>query len=219
MYAQEEERARIARDLHDEVCPRIIALSVDLGELRRRLPIDDENVDRALEEMSRQWGALGSDVQALSHRLHSSKVELLGLGEAAASFCRELSTQQGLTIECRHDGVPKHLPPNMALGLLRVLQEALMNAVKHSGVRSFEVALWGADGFVYLNVIDRGIGFDPEDVIKKNGLGLASMRERVGLIGGQLLVQSRPTHGTTISVTVRIATAVAQSHLRGAVVT
>lgn len=204
MHAQEEERARIARDLHDEVCPRIIALSVDLGELRQRLPNDDEGMDCALDEMSRKCGALASDVQALSHRLHSSKVELLGLGGAAASFCRELSGQQNVTIQCRHEGVPRHLPPETALGLLRVLQEALMNAVKHSGVRTFEVALWGTDGFVYLNVIDRGNGFDPEDVLKKHGLGLASMRERVGLIGGQLLVQSRPGHGTTISVTVRI---------------
>jgi signal transduction histidine kinase len=169
--------------------------------------------------MSRKWGALGSDVQALSHRLHSSKVELLGLGEAAASFCRELSAQQNLTIQCRHDGVPRHLPPATALGLLRVLQEALMNAVKHSGVRALEVSLWGADGFVYLNVIDRGIGFDPEDVLKKNGLGLASMRERVGLIGGQLLVQSRPGHGTTVSVTVRIADTATPSRWRGVAVT
>jgi signal transduction histidine kinase len=136
--------------------------------------------------------------------LHSSKLQLLGLPQAAASFCREFGDQHKVTIRFRHEGVPERLPEEIKIGLFRVMQEALMNAVKYSGVCEFEVGLYANGDSLRLDVIDGGIGFVPDSTVEKTGLGLISMRERLSLIGGQLIVLSRPGEGTTIRASVRM---------------
>jgi signal transduction histidine kinase len=150
-------------------------------------------------------GELGSDIQALSHRLHSSKLELLGLAAAAAGFCQELSKRQNVEIDFHSEGIPKALPREISLCLFRVLQEALQNAMKHSGKRCFAVSLKRALNEIQLSVQDSGVGFDPEKVIAGCGLGLTSMKERLKLVGGQLSVDSKVRVGTTVQACVPLS--------------
>jgi signal transduction histidine kinase len=145
---------------------------------------------------------LANDIQALSHRLHSSKLDYLGLVVAARSFCRELSEQKRVEIDFSHEGVPNRVPKEISLCLFRVLQEALQNAVKYSGVRRFEVNLEGNSEELRLTISDRGVGFDSQKVLHGRGLGLISMRERVQLVKGELSVTSQPARGTIISARV-----------------
>ena len=207
MQAQEKERTLIARELHDDVCQRVAGLTIQLDTLVQRLPGGDAALRDPLADLRRQCEELGADIQALSHRLHSSKLELLGLPRAATAFCRELSEQHGVTIDFKHEGVLQQLPEETKLGLFRVMQEALMNAVKHSGVRQFEVTLRGTADAIYLDVIDHGVGFNPEHAVRGEGLGLVSMRERLSLLGGEVVVQSRPREGTIVHVRVPSAAA------------
>jgi PAS domain S-box-containing protein len=196
--AQEEERTWIARELHDDFNQRIALLAMNLETLKQELPTSDGKVIRRIEESSKLTSELASDIHALSHRLHSSKLELLGLVGACHSFCRELSDRQNVEVAFHSRDLPKNLPPQIALCLFRVLQEALQNAVKHSGARRFDVSLSGAPSEILLAVHDSGIGFDPEKAIEGNGLGLISMMERLKLVDGQLSIDSKPQVGTTI---------------------
>ena len=141
---------------------------------------------------------LGKDIQALSHRLHSSKLEYLGLVTAAKSFCRELSEQRNVRIEFKHSDIPSAVPMEISLCLFRVLQEALQNAVRHSGGQDFAVEVRGTQDGIRLIVSDSGIGFDWQDAINRRGLGLISMRERLRLVNGELSIESQPGRGTTV---------------------
>jgi PAS domain S-box-containing protein len=203
MQAQEEERARVARELHDDACQRVAALTMELEHVMRRLPPDEVTVRYTLAGLSKQSDDLASDLRALSHRLHSSKLELLGLPAAAASFCRDLSQQHRVRIDFTHKGVPEDLAVETEVGLYRVMQEAVMNAVKHSGASRVDVALHANGDGLQLEVVDQGKGFNPEAALMHDGLGLVSMRERLYLIGGELVVQSRPGKGTTVRAHVR----------------
>jgi signal transduction histidine kinase len=145
---------------------------------------------------------IAKDVQALSHRLHSSKLDYLGLTTAARSFCKELSENFEVEVQFHHSGVPSTLPKEVSLCLFRVLQEALQNATKYSGVRVFRVNLRGFPKGLELTVSDHGIGFDKPDALSSTGLGLISMRERLQMVHGVLDIQTHPGRGTTISATV-----------------
>jgi PAS domain S-box-containing protein len=200
--AQEQERTWIARELHDDINQRIALLAVNLERLKGDLPASAAEVGHSLDEVGEQVSGLGSDIQALSHRLHSSKLEYLGIAAAASSFCREISETQGVRIDFHAEGVPKKLPQEIALCFFRVLQEAVQNALKHSGSRDLEVWLRGAPNEIELAVSDSGIGFDPEEAITGRGLGLTSMKERLKLVHGELFVESQPQRGTIIRATV-----------------
>ena len=149
---------------------------------------------------------IAQDVQGLSHRLHSSKLDCLGLATAAKSFCRELSDTTKVEIVFRHAGVPRTLSKEVSLCLFRVLQEGLQNAVKHSGVRSFTVDLQGTEESIELTVADTGNGFEEQDAFTRHGLGLISMRARLQLVHGELSVKSQPGAGTTIRARVPLKT-------------
>jgi signal transduction histidine kinase len=140
------------------------------------------------------------DVQTISHRLHSSKLRYLGIVAAAKSFCLELSEQHKMEIDFTHTDIPPTLPEEISLCLFRVAQEALRNAVKHSGVRHVEVELCAAPDGIDLTVRDAGRGFDPETVTSNRGLGLISMQERVNLMNGMFSIESRPGRGTTVHI-------------------
>jgi len=200
--AHEEERTWIARELHDDFGQRIALLAVNLEKVKQELPISAVEVGQRIEEVSRCVSDLGSEIQTLSHRLHSSKLEYLGLVAAARAFCSELAHRQNVEIAFRSQDIPKNLPQEIALCLFRVLQEALQNAIKHSGARRFEVSLQGVANEIQLSVHDSGVGFDPEKAIAGHGLGLISMRERLKLVDGQLFVYSEPHGGTTIDARV-----------------
>jgi signal transduction histidine kinase len=148
---------------------------------------------------------LGSDIQALSHRLHSSKLDYLGLAAAANSFCKELSEQHQIEIRFRHAGIPVDMPKEVSLCLFRVLQEALQNAVKYSGERHVQVELQGTSGEIQLTVSDLGVGFDQLEVVNQRGLGLISMEERLKLVKGTFSIESQPKRGTTIHACVPLS--------------
>jgi PAS domain S-box-containing protein len=203
--AQEEERRRIARELHDDINQRIALLAVKLESLQLTLPTSVAEIRQAIGEASNETKSLGNDIQALSHRLHSSKLEYFGLASAARGFCRELSDRQGMEIGLHSESIPKDLPREISLCLFRVLQEALQNAIKHSGSRHFQVSLSGGSSEVELTVRDSGTGFDPEDATRGSGLGLTSIRERLKLVNGTLSIDSQSHRGTTIRASVPLS--------------
>jgi len=196
--AHEEEKTRIARDLHDDISQRIALVGMHLGILKQRLPVSATDLEQEIGEIDRQIGDLASDVQALSHGLHSPKLEFIGLKAAVAGFCEELSNRHGVTIDVHFENIPKALPPEISLCLYRVLQEALQNVVKHSVSRRAHVSLTGQISSIILTVKDSGTGFDPHDGMRGPGLGLTSMKERLKVVGGQLSIHSQRGHGTTI---------------------
>jgi PAS domain S-box-containing protein len=202
--AHEEERTRIARELHDDINQRIAFLTVNLDRLRQELPASAVELKNRFEEEIKSLSDVASEIQALSHRLHSSKLEYLGLTAAAASFCNELSARQTVEVDFHSEGVPKRLPQEISLCLFRVLQEALQNATKHSGSKRFHVSLTCASNEIHLSVSDSGIGFDLEDALKGNGLGLISMKERLKLVDGELSIDTHVQGGTTVRALVAL---------------
>jgi signal transduction histidine kinase len=207
--AQEEERTRIARELHDDINQRVALVSVTLECLRQGLPNLAIEARSRLEETKEQMKNIGNDIQALSHRLHSSKLDYLGLVAACRGFCRELSERQGVEVRFESENVPKHPPREVSLCLFRVLQEALQNAVKYSGVREFQVSLKVTGEGIVLCVRDSGAGFDLETAVNGQGLGLTSMRERMKLVDGALSIDSTPGRGTTVCATAPLKISVA----------
>jgi PAS domain S-box-containing protein len=207
MEAQEQERTRIARELHDDINQRIAILSATLQGLRESLSEPAGKAGTRIKEACEQLAEIGSDIQGISHRLHSSKLEYLGIVMAARSFCAELSAQQKVEIDFRHDNIPRSLPKEVSLCLFRVLQEALQNAVKYSGVRHFTVELQRASDEIHLTVSDCGIGFEKDEAMTRQGLGLISMRERVQMISGDFEIESESGRGTTIHVRAPLQTA------------
>lgn len=203
--AHEEERSRIARELHDDFNQRIAFLAVSLDRLRQDVSASAPDVRKRVAEAFVIISGLATDIQALSHRLHSSRLRILGLASAASGFCKELSERHGLEIDFLAEGLPKTLPEEISLCLFRVLQEALQNAVKHSGVRRFDVSLVATSTAVELRVRDSGAGFDLEKAAAGHSLGLTSMKERAKLVAGQLHVDSAPGAGTTVRVCVPLA--------------
>ena len=207
LEAQEAERTRIARDLHDDICQRLALLSLGLDELRRSsLDPASEGRDH-VDALRRQTGEIAADIQALAHELHSSKVQLLGIVTAMRAFCSESSVRQKVEVDFSHQDVPATVPPDIALCLFRVLQEALRNAVRHSSARRFAVSFLGTPDGLSLTVCDAGRGFDAESASHDGGLGLTSMRERLKLVAGELSIESQPGRGTKIVARVPLATA------------
>jgi PAS domain S-box-containing protein len=200
--AHEQERTRIGRELHDDIVQRIALLTIELQQWDQQLPDSAVEVHDYIDQVRQRLLDMARDIQALSHRLHSSKLEYLGLAAAAKGFCNELSEQQKVEIDFTHKNIPKGVPKEISLCLFRVLQEALRNAVKHSGERQFAVELHGTEREIQLTVRDQGVGFDPHDAINGHGLGLISMRERMQLVGGEIFFRSQPGSGTTIRASV-----------------
>ena len=196
--AQEAERTRIARELHDDINQRLAIVAVSLKMLKEDLPASEVKMSRRIEDACERVSDLENDVQALSHRLHSSKLEYLGLEAAANGLCKEFSVREDARIDFRCEGIAKNVPYEISLCLFRVLQEALHNAVKHSGSREFEVSFKGELNEIQLRVRDSGVGFDLNNRRNGHGLGLTSMKERLRLVNGHLFIDSKPQHGTTI---------------------
>jgi PAS domain S-box-containing protein len=204
--AQEEERRHIARELHDDVGQQEALLAIRLQRIELELPSDSPaQLRNDVQQSINQISELCRTVLALSHRLHSSKLELRGLVSAMKGFCQEFSEQQAMKIDFTHREVPKDLPQDVSLCLFRILQESLQNAAKHSGCRDFAVHVEGLPDQVQLTVRDSGIGFDVEQAIQQRGLGLLSMRERLGLLKGTLHIVSRPQDGTEVKVQLPVA--------------
>jgi signal transduction histidine kinase len=193
--AQEQERARIGRELHDDINQQLAMLAVELDQLQH----SPDGIHSRVQEIQNRINDISTDVQALSHDLHSSKLEYLGVAAGIKSWCREFADRQKVEIDFEGN-VRSVLPFEVGLCLFRVLQEALHNAMKHSGVKRINVRLTERLNEVHLTVSDSGIGFDVEAALQGKGLGLTSMRERVRLVNGKIAIESKAMGGTTVHV-------------------
>jgi len=200
--AQEKERRRIARELHDDICQKLALLSMEIEQTTGSMDALPTATKERLAEIHQHSIEVTSDVQALSHELHSSRLDYLGLVEAIRGFCRETAEKYTVSIEFKDENVPKLLSKDVSLGLFRVAQEALHNALKYSGVRHFAVEVGGTAEKVQLVVRDPGAGFDVEEAKARGGLGLVSMQERINMLSGQFSIDSRPGEGTKIVASV-----------------
>lgn len=203
--AQEQERSRIARELHDDICQRLALLSMEIEQANLTADGLPGDAKKHMEEIGELCAEIGQDVQSLSHQLHSSVLDCLGIAMAIRGFCDELSRQHDVSVEFIERDVRKHLPRDVSLCLFRIAQEALHNALKHSGVSQFTVELSESTGTVQLVVIDRGEGFDVEAMKRKGGLGLVSMQERAHLVHGTISIESKRGEGTKVVVVVPLA--------------
>ena len=203
--AQEQERTRISRELHDDINQRIAMLGIELDVLQQSLPPSGGEVRARVDHLRQLASDIGTEIQGISHRLHSSKLEYLGLVAACRSFCRETAEWHKLKVSFNAEDIPSEVPQDVSLCLFRILQESLNNAIKHSGAQYFEVELRGSSDEIQLIVRDDGVGFDAASALISRGLGIISMRERVSLVSGIMLITSRPMAGTEIRVGVPIA--------------
>jgi len=214
---QETERTRIARDLHDDFSQRLALLGIGLGRLWKKRPESEEEERVVIRELWDRTKEISSDVHRLSHQLHSSKLEHVGLGPALRGLCREISETYGIQAEFYEEGVLSGLPKDVALCLFRVAQEALSNVVKYSQAQRAEVNLHGEVDKISLRVTDAGAGFEVGVEKKDAGIGLVSMRERLRLVGGLLSIRSAPMAGTEILAQVPLSASAPEAQTKSQV--
>ncbi|HKP68588.1 MAG TPA: sensor histidine kinase, partial [Pyrinomonadaceae bacterium] len=202
--AQEEERVRLARELHDNVSQMLALFSIELEIFKRGLP--DNVVAEPLDKLSGRVKDLSEDIHRISHELHPATLHQLGFVSAARSFCAHFGTANGIDVEFEEIGVPDMLPDDVSVCIYRIIQESLTNVVKHSEATSARVEVTMDKGELRLVVSDAGVGFDPHEAAAKRSLGLTSIRERIRLVNGKLSIQSHPGSGTRIIATVPVDT-------------
>ena len=190
--AQEQERARIGRELHDDINQRLAMLRLELEQQH-----DASEFQNRVQGFREELRQVSNDVQALSHDLHASQLEYLGVVPGMKGWCKEFAERRKMEVDFRSD-VGSILSLDVGRPVFRVLQEAMHNAAKHSGVKRIDVKLHEESGEIHLTVSDLGRGFDVETVKQGKGLGLTSMRERIRLVNGTIDIQSTPMGGTTI---------------------
>ena len=198
--AQEEERQRVARELHDDYNQRLAMVAIGLQRLAKDMGDVSREAGQQFHDLFTQVSELGADLHSLSHRLHSSTLEKLGLVAGVKAFCKEFAQQQGIQIDFADEKVPCNIPGDAALCIFRIVQEALRNIKKHSGADRAEVRLEWSGQRLHLSASDRGRGFEPNKPSAERGIGIRSMEERLRMLGGQLEIQSRPMEGTRIDV-------------------
>jgi PAS domain S-box-containing protein len=208
IQAQDNERGRISRELHDDVGQRLSLLAVHLDTLQQQLAaLGNISAAQKTSDLRRFASELGSDIHDLSHELHSSKLQHLGLRAALKDLCEKASVKNQVAVTCLADGLRNNLPPDVALCLFRVAQEALNNVLKHSHSDKASVEAVESGRVIALKISDSGHGFDPTRC--QWGIGLTSMRERLRIIGGELVVRSTPGAGTEITAEVKLEQAAA----------
>jgi signal transduction histidine kinase len=203
--AQEDERARIARELHDDFSQRLAVVANELAQLSEGMPAEGMKENERLQIAWERLTELSSDIHRLSHRLHSAKLQYVGLLTATRSICEETARQHRIQIEFGHHSMPEDISPEVSLCFFRIIQEALNNIVKHSGAKQARLDFVGSPDGIRLRIVDAGVGFDSTSRVARSGLGLASMRERLRLLGGTMAIHSRPTEGTEILAEVPLA--------------
>jgi PAS domain S-box-containing protein len=197
--AEERERKRIAKDLHEDVGQRLGLLAIGIKQLKNDFPNRNiELVDR-LDAVWNQTLKILTDVKASAHELYSPRLDYLGVAAVMRIFCEEFEERKNVNIDFRSHGLPSLVQPEVSICLFRVLQEALHNGLQHSGVEKFRVRLW-ADEEIHLTVSDSGAGFDLEAARRGRGLGLTRMEQRVRLVNGTFSIDSQPEKGTTVHV-------------------
>lgn len=196
--AQEKERSRIASELHDDFSQRIALLSLGLENAADELPDSSVTVKRQLQKLFDSASELGADIHTVSHRLHSSTLESLGLVPGVSALCKEFTDRYGIEIDFSADNIPRRVQQDVALCLFRIIQEGLQNLKKHSGVAKAQVKLWTTGDKILMSLCDEGRGFDRKEISNNGGIGIRSMEERVRLLGGRFEIHSEPRRGTRI---------------------
>jgi signal transduction histidine kinase len=199
LTAQEDESKRLARELHDDLSQRLAATAIEAGKLEQQSAESSESRSR-LCELKNSLVTIADDVHQISRQIHPAILDDLGLEDALRSECNGFGERNGYTVQFRCGDLPEELPRDVALCLYRIVQEGLRNITKHAETDIVEVVLKSDPEFAYLEVRDSGRGFDPSEARSNPGLGLASMEERVRLVGGELTVSSKPRQGTSIAV-------------------
>jgi PAS domain S-box-containing protein len=207
--AQEKERSRLAREIHDDFTQRLAMLVVNL-ELAEDL-VEEAAPREKLHKLSNEVCKIGADLHSFSRRLHSSALETLGLTPGIGSFCAEFAAQYDLEIDFVHEDIPESIPPDTALCLFRIVQEGLRNVNRHSRASKVDLRLKGSADAILLTLSDNGIGFELSHGLASRGLGIRSMRERARMLEGTFAVLSRPRQGTQITVTVPLNSTRAES--------
>jgi PAS domain S-box-containing protein len=205
LAAQEQERRRVSRELHDDLIQKMALLASDLGALEEDLPGPAGAARQMLQSLAARLNALGDDVRRTAYQLHPAVLEHLGLLAALESYCADFSSHQAVRVAFRRRNVPVSIPDDISLGLYRVTQECLRNVARHSGASRASVTIEGIENSIRLLIADKGKGFDPALAAGKNGLGLVSMEERVRGMNGKLLIESRLGGGTRVEVRVPLA--------------
>ncbi len=198
--AHDEERSRLAGEIHDDFSQRLAVLSLGLETAAEGIPESLQETNRQVHELIESASELGADLHTLSHRLHSSTLARLGLVAGVGAFCKEFAAKRGIQVVFCHEDVPRSVSPEVALCLFRIAQEGLRNVQKHSGAVHAQVRIEKADDTLHLSISDDGAGFDVEDRSHPQGLGLWSMRERVRLVSGRFEIHSVEKKGTRIDV-------------------
>ncbi|MDF3053567.1 MAG: hypothetical protein K0S19_1672 [Geminicoccaceae bacterium] len=197
LQAQEAERARIARELHDGISQQLAVLALELDAMQGRLAGVEGSHEADAAMLAQRTRTIAADVQQVTRGLHPARLEHLGLVPAVRALGHEME-HSGLQIDVSESDWPARLPSVVALSLYRVAQEALHNAVKHSGAGVLSVSFRGGDGALTLTISDSGRGFDPQGAEAHGGLGIVSMRQRLRAIGGSLTITAAPGQGTHV---------------------
>lgn len=203
--AEEQERHRIAGDLHEDIGQRLTLLVLEIEQIKTGTTNSMAEVSNRIDAVMKRTLEIATDVKTLAHELYSPRLEYLDIGAVMNSFCMDYGKRRGVAIDFKSDCVRIFLPPDMALCLFRVLQEALLNAVKHSGARQFSGRLWRTSDEIHLTISDCGAGFDLDAARKAKGLGLNRMQERLKLVNGTLSIESQPKRGSTIHARVPVS--------------
>lgn len=198
--AQEEQRKRFARELHDGVSQTLALISTEVAQAAQAANCKDSDLASTLNRVYGRLQDIASDISRLSHELHPTTLKHLGLTAAIQSLCREVSASMGIDVEFTERGDPQPTSKETALCLYRIVQEALHNVVKHSGSKKVRVELNSSADEIRLSITDDGIGFDTRS--QKGGLGLVSMRERLRLVEGKIVISSRRNSGTRVVASV-----------------
>jgi signal transduction histidine kinase len=196
--SQEKERSRLASELHDDFSQRVALLALGLETASELVDDAPDQARQKLHSLMDSASELGADLHTLSHRLHSSTLEKLGLDVGLSALCREFTAQQGIEVDFVHNGVPRSVHPDVALALFRIAQEGLRNLKKHSGATKASVYVGKSGDELHVFVADEGVGFDAKKLKDGLGLGIRSMEERANLLGGRLRIHSKPGQGTRI---------------------
>lgn len=200
--AQERERSRLASEIHDDFSQRLALMALELENAEEAIATSPDEAIQQVHNVLNFASEIGADLHTLSHRLHSSTLERLGLVPAVTALCEEFTIQQGIKIELLTDSIPRSMDPDVALCLFRIVQESLRNVKKHSGAATAQVSLNKVGERLHVSVYDEGQGFDMHDVRNKEGLGVLSMEERARLLGGWFEINSKPGKGTRIKASV-----------------
>jgi PAS domain S-box-containing protein len=214
LRAGEDERARIARELHDDINQRLALLANGLQEIEQASSTDKNPSRRhGLHSLWQLTNEIANDIQHMSHQLHPSKLHYLGLATTVRQLCNEFAQQHKIDIECIVKELPSDLDENVSLNLFRMVQESLRNVAKHSHARHVKVEFTCQSDIVHLGISDDGVGFDTENPRVNHGLGLVSLRERLRAIGGEFSIWSKPSLGTLVEGKVPAVTKPASSKL------